>query len=319
MASTLSTPSTARRAITVASHFAKTNCCDCFPKHGLAASSGVGPVVREAAANPKPTISAPGVQVTSAKADAANLRGNCCSCCPDLCCCLYEPLNGTSMAAPHVSGAVALMFQANPNLTRDDIDRHLRASARPRPAGNLNTPEAWGAGYLNVDAAVQAVVAALPPGGGGGGGQPLFSDDGPLAPVRWSDGDVTGGAAFDPVQLMRERIDALGNGPVIAALVSRHFSEVRRIINTNRRVAALWHRSDGPQMLRRVLHGVADAGAPGAIQSEAQERYVHRWCDLLVRYGSARLRQEVERHRAAILDILRTPIAAQAAAQTARP
>lgn len=41
----------------------------------------------------------------------------------------YEPQNGTSMAAPHVAGVVALMLSANPNLTHAQVRYILTQSA----------------------------------------------------------------------------------------------------------------------------------------------------------------------------------------------
>jgi hypothetical protein len=65
---------------------------------------------------------------------------------------------------------------------------------------------------------------------------------------------------------------------------------VRRLINTNRRVAMLWHRAHGPQQLRRLLHDAAAANAIGSSVSAAQCDYADRWRRLLERYGSERLR-----------------------------
>ena len=60
-------------------------------------------------------------------------------------------LSGTSIAAPAVSGTVALMLQANPGLTPPLIKAILQYSAQPVPGANLLQQ---GAGLLNVDGAV---------------------------------------------------------------------------------------------------------------------------------------------------------------------
>ncbi|MBI5876742.1 MAG: S8 family serine peptidase [Chloroflexi bacterium] len=59
----------------------------------------------------------------------------------------YFRMSGTSMAAPMVSAAAALVLQANPNLNPDQVKHRLRSSARPFAQGN-------GAPYLNVHDAV---------------------------------------------------------------------------------------------------------------------------------------------------------------------
>lgn len=64
----------------------------------------------------------------------------------------YTVANGSSMAAPHVSGAIALMVQANPNLTPDVIKRVLINTATQMPDYQ---EYAAGAGYLNARKAVE--------------------------------------------------------------------------------------------------------------------------------------------------------------------
>jgi serine protease AprX len=63
----------------------------------------------------------------------------------------YLRLSGTSMAAPVVTGTVALMLEANPALRPDEVKAILQASADP--AGGYG-PMAQGAGLLNARAAV---------------------------------------------------------------------------------------------------------------------------------------------------------------------
>jgi subtilisin family serine protease len=329
--STLSIPGTAAQVIAVANHQSRTSCCNCWPSTGIEPSSSRGPVARGAATNRKPDIAAPGLEITSAKADAANLRGNCCDCCPDACCCLYKDLNGTSMAAPHVTGAIALLLEENPRLTRADIVRHLQATARDRPAGGWDTT--WGGGKLNIEAAIAAVRAAAGGGGGGGGGpnmlppgalhEPAFdgrraSDFSPLrsSPISGFtrdrlDESEPASQQFPPwFRIIRARLMALPEGEQVAAVISRHFSEVRRLINSNRRIAAMWHRATGPILLRRVLQGAIDANVEVSIAGETQRQYLDRFFDQLVRYGSKRLRERIERYRSTVLAMIETPLAA---------
>lgn len=75
----------------------------------------------------------------------------------------YRRKRGTSMAAPHVTGTVALMLAANPGLTPVQVHELLRASARPFAWGTVRdcAPQRCGAGALDAAAAVS--LAALYP------------------------------------------------------------------------------------------------------------------------------------------------------------
>jgi subtilisin family serine protease len=321
--STLTVPSTASGAITVANHATKTWCLDCWPSTDIVASSSRGPVARDAANNPKPDIAAPGLDITAAEADAANLPGNCCSCCPDACCCLYQDMTGTSMAAPHVTGTIALMLEANPKLTRDAILKALQDSATPPPAGG--TKETWGAGKLNAQAAVNKVLAA------GGGGptphMPLMAASDQLSSdsrigldwpehKTWTHSSLS--MAVDEklhrippaIRIIRARVEALPCGLQLAATISRHFSEARRLVNTNRKIATMWHRCDGPRMLRRLFHGALDPEAPATLQTESHREYCERWLDLLAQHGSSALQASIAQYRELLLQFLELPLAA---------
>ncbi|MBK1614257.1 peptidase S8 [Rubrivivax gelatinosus] len=74
----------------------------------------------------------------------------------------YAYYQGTSMATPHVSGAVALMLARNAALTPDQVESLLKSSARAFPA----TCSQCGTGIVDAAAAVAAAV------GGGTGGTP---------------------------------------------------------------------------------------------------------------------------------------------------
>ena len=115
----------------------------------------------------RPTVTAPGVDIYSVRASTAD---------PTFHAAIdaeaeeigannalyYTKLSGTSMAAPHISGVVALMLDANPDLHWSEVKQILQDTAT-----NIPGRDAWeaGAGYVNAYAAVQAALGA--PGHGG--------------------------------------------------------------------------------------------------------------------------------------------------------
>ncbi|MEW5701154.1 MAG: S8 family serine peptidase [Candidatus Zixiibacteriota bacterium] len=92
----------------------------------------------------KPELVAPGVNIRSAYKGQS-----------------YKLISGTSMSAPHLAGAVALLRQYNPDLTPEEIKTALMATARDvDPVGEDN---ASGHGMLDLGAALAALPAAVAP------------------------------------------------------------------------------------------------------------------------------------------------------------
>ena len=100
----------------------------------------------------RPTVATPGVNVISTRdSTGSNWDDLADETIPLAYRPFYTPLSGTSMAAPHLSGIVALMLEANPVLHWSDVKRILQKTAT-----NLPGDEPWevGAGYANAHAAV---------------------------------------------------------------------------------------------------------------------------------------------------------------------
>ena len=118
----------------------------------LASFSGRGPVIPTGII--KPDISAPGVSIYAAGLGSgetcttnSTTGANCAA-----------SLSGTSMAAPHVAGAAALIKAVNPSWTPNQIISALILTARPTVTVNgvIGTPHDQGAGQTDVSKAVRA-------------------------------------------------------------------------------------------------------------------------------------------------------------------
>jgi len=128
----------------------------------------------------------------------------------------YANLNGTSMASPHVAGAVALLLEARPNTPAQAVRSILQNSSSPRPwwgnpaLGFLDNVHRQGAGMLQIAEAVRATTRVEPGklslGEFEAGAAPIVrtltvSNNGP-APVTYDLGHApalaTGGSTYTP-------------------------------------------------------------------------------------------------------------------------
>ncbi len=161
--STISEPGNARRVVTVGSYTTKVSweSLDGPQERGgyspdtLSFFSSRGPT-RDGRA--KPELTAPGAWIAAPLSRDVvpprwlRLPGD-----------AYRMNAGTSMAAPHVSGAVALLFSLERDLDWRDISAALTASARPDQHTGSVPNRAWGAGKLDVAAAVALLPEDEPP------------------------------------------------------------------------------------------------------------------------------------------------------------
>jgi len=112
------------------------------PQDRIARFSSQGPGSYLGNKTQKPDLSAPGVSVYS-----SDLKGK------------YIYRSGTSMATPHVAGVIALMLQANPNLSIEQIRNILQNSSLD--LGESGYDYAFGSGRLNAYKAVSKALQSL--------------------------------------------------------------------------------------------------------------------------------------------------------------
>src|SRR5919107_896736 len=113
--------------------------------------------------NLRPDITAPGVDIKSARLKCVGLTntlgtvpivGNDLTTIPPAYLPYYTTSQGTSFSCPHVSGVVALLIEADPTLTPDDVVTILRQTANPMPYEQ----RVVGAGYVDAHNAVRAAM-----------------------------------------------------------------------------------------------------------------------------------------------------------------
>lgn len=127
----------------------------------VAAAGGRATFLGERIGLVHPDVAAPGVDISSSCDTAGVAVGPC----PP-----GENTNasGTSMASPHVAGAVAVLLEANPDLTPDQVRSILQVTARPVTAvDDAGTAEGeaapfWQVGYGRVDLADAVALARSP-------------------------------------------------------------------------------------------------------------------------------------------------------------
>lgn len=118
----------------------------------------------------------------------------------------YAYYQGTSMAAPHVAGAAALLYQANPSITPAEVEATLMSTARPLPGDCVN---GCGAGIIDARAALDSLGSSnlVPTSSFTFSANELevtFTDastdsDGTIASWSWNFGDGNSSTSQNPV------------------------------------------------------------------------------------------------------------------------
>lgn len=160
----ITVPATAPKMIAVGSYTIRTQwqaidgstqSIGALPYGSLAAYSSQGPTPFPELTGIKPDLCAPGTVVASARASGLAYSYNDIS---DK----LTVMQGTSMAAPHVTGVLALMLEANPTLTPKKAKKLLHASARQDESTGVAPNFAWGYGKLDAQKAVRLTEKSAP-------------------------------------------------------------------------------------------------------------------------------------------------------------
>ncbi len=140
---TISIPGTAKRIITVGSYVTRPTVGEEAAKGQVSRFSSRGPTRYGVL---KPELVAPGERIISCRSHASRTAEE-----PDG---FHTVMAGTSMAAPHVTGAAALLLDIRPDLLCEQVKQILARSTR-RGDFAAGAPDGlWGDGKLNIAAAV---------------------------------------------------------------------------------------------------------------------------------------------------------------------
>jgi subtilisin family serine protease len=97
--------------------------------------SSRGPIAWDGVKYNKPDISAPGSGILSAKPGGG-----------------YQKMSGTSMACPHMAGLAALVVEANPDYTVEQVEDLLKSTSKD--LGKKGADTTYGHGRANIKAAI---------------------------------------------------------------------------------------------------------------------------------------------------------------------
>jgi subtilisin family serine protease len=138
---TISIPGTAKNIISVGAYVNE----GVFSAHRAGELSDISSCGPTRDGRPAPTLTAPGDEITSTIPDPA----------------FFGPMKGTSMSAPLVAGAAALILQINKKLTAKDVREILTSSARQDGFTRRGMRSQWGAGKLDVHDACKRAKATV--------------------------------------------------------------------------------------------------------------------------------------------------------------
>lgn len=276
-ANTIGSPGSSKSIITVGNYHSSGK-----DKGKIADSSSRGPLL-DATSTQKPDFSAPGVDICSARPDFHD------GCCCDCCCDSYIDMSGTSMAAPHVAGAIALMLERNPALTHAQIKTILLNRARKDSFTGAANNNDFGNGKLDVIALLNDPLVA--------NGLPDVGSVASFRPRSHKHTAIEAVAAIPRIPQLEEgtplwRLLQTAEGQRIYELGRSHWEEARALVNTNKRIATVWHRNHGPLLLHHIIRTamLPDMPLPRELEGEEISIRAARIVSVLENHCSRELR-----------------------------
>lgn len=111
---------------------------------------------------------------------------------------------------------------------------------------------------------------------------------------------LVGGVAAPPINL-RERVEddlkSVSRGREIYDLYFTHHLEVRELLDSNDKIARVWHRQGGPAIIQSVLDVVRtrETALPSTIRGKSWAERVKAILAVFAEFGSTRLRDDIKR------------------------
>jgi hypothetical protein len=115
------------------------------------------------------------------------------------------------------------------------------------------------------------------------------------APVASSMAELT---RPEPLASLRDRFLATIRGRELAQLFPRHVDEVMALINSNRKVATVWHRCRGPVWVRHVLRAVNTPGMPLPVEVDGVSLLdaIYRFGEVIKKHASPAFLADILRY-----------------------
>jgi hypothetical protein len=106
------------------------------------------------------------------------------------------------------------------------------------------------------------------------------------------------GLVAEALMEARTELTSTPEGKEIAEVVQRHAGEVQELANSNRRVATMWRRRGGPEILQAIFNMAksSDQRLPSEIDGKPLEQCLGDMQCVLMRYGSAGLANDLSRY-----------------------